>query len=112
MKVRHGFVSNSSSSSFCIYGLSLDSVDMSEAIKNLGLEETEDSYEDGENIADALELENHNVEDYYSYIGAEWASIGDDETGGEFKMRIENKLKKVFGDDIKCGTYEHAWYDG
>ena len=35
----------------------------------------------------------------------------DDQTGLQFKQEIEEQLKKVFGEDIKCNTYSEAWHD-
>ena len=46
------------------------------------------------------------------FLGISWSSIDDDETGSEFKARIEEKMKMLFGDDVKCGTHEEAWRDG
>ena len=131
MKIRKGFVSNSSTTSFCIYGACFDS---DEIISNLseingeGLalipkdkidefremmnDEDADCYEVGEIIADSLGLEFHlGCESEYYYIGRSWSGVGDDETGRKFKEGIENKLKKIFS-NIKFGTHEEAFRDG
>ena len=92
MKIRNGFVSNSSSSSFCIYGTSVDiDGNIEEMIENTGLE----------------------IHNYYDtiYVGRSWSSIKDDETGAQFKESV-NKALKNLGIDAKCGTCEEAWFDG
>ena len=97
MKIRMGFVSNSSTSSFLIYG-------------------TDDiSSEEYDLISDKYYKEI----DYYCpygnhyYIGYSWDSIKDDETGKQFKDRVESKIKELLGrDNMSFGTYEEAWQDG
>lgn len=109
MKVRNGFVSNSSSSSFCIYGAYFDS--FSEFADAFGLEEV--PY----NIwsIDTKGLEIWEISDCGSsrpsiFIGRRWSSIKDDETGAEFKESVEQKF---VGTDKKiCRTHEEAWYNG
>jgi hypothetical protein len=95
VKIRSGFVSNSSTSSFCMFGVMLDSCDESfyDKIKDLGLD---------------LDLEST---DWATYIGKSWASIKDDQTGAEFKQDIENKVAKLLGKNATCKTYEEAWHD-
>lgn len=97
MKIRMGFVSNSSTSSFLIYG-------------------TDDiSSEEYDLISDKYykEIDYHcPYEDHY-YIGYSWDSIKDDETGKQFKDRVESKIKELLGrDNMSFGTYEEAWRDG
>jgi len=43
------------------------------------------------------------------YLGKSWDSVGDEETGKQFKENIENALKKL-DPDISCDTHEEAWY--
>jgi hypothetical protein len=45
-------------------------------------------------------------------IGRDFDSIGDDETGNQFKTSVEKELKGLIGEDIKCSKYEEAWRDG
>ena len=139
MKIRNGFVSNSSSSSFCIYGISTDENEITEALIAKGVSEKE--FEDGlyeyfddwtynrkkqkgtlteEDIAeygnkffkpeDGFKM--HCPYEDEVYLGVAWSNIGDDETGAEFKNRIETKLKDLLGENITCSTLEEAWRDG
>jgi len=100
MKVRNGFVSNSSTSSFLIYGVSMD----------IG-------YEEGEKLeekASAVGLEIHNLSSDNGgfYMGKSWSSIEDNETGKQFKDKIEASIKNIVADpELKCETIEYAWHD-
>lgn len=84
MKIRNGFVSNSSTSSFLIYGVFVEGF----------------SYDDCDQI-----MKNTNGFSYYcpegcdgAYIGISWSDITDDETGKQFKERIEKQLRELFKD--------------
>jgi len=157
MKKRNGFVSNSSTSSFCIYGVSLDKnwedilismkknspkkfkIFKEEIINECNgkewIIEIKKWFNDMENediefpeILYDLEplyilgklIDEGNKNAYTSqepynydaiYIGKEWSTIGDNETGAEFKRKIEKQLKDWLGDDIECDTHEVAWND-
>ena len=138
MKIRQGFVSNSSSSSFCLYGVSLEEDEMKEALIEKGYATEEDlseglyewldewSFEynlkekglSKEEIAEKLAnrplagFEYESMEGDYHWIGISWKNIKDDETGAEFKALIDKKMKEIFGEDIECGTHQQAWRDG
>jgi hypothetical protein len=98
MKNRFGFVSNSSSSSFVVYGISgFDEAEIAEIAKTKLKELGEDisDYEDdsSEAIYDYFVEElgwSYNGE--YSMLGRSWSSINDDETGAEFKKSVEDAL--------------------
>lgn len=110
MKIRSGFVSNSSSSSFLIYGVCLDEDEIREA---LNIDDDVDIYGILEDKLENADMEYHNPE-YYDgwFIGKSWSDVGDDETGKQFKTTIENKLTEVFGEGLDFGTHEEAWRDG
>jgi len=98
MRIRLGFVSNSSSESFLVYGAKVDGKVVTEEIweqihkRGLIVEYTPD-WDD-------------------RYVGKSWDSIGDDQTGKEFKEDIEAKITEIFGDGFKCHTHSAAWYNG
>ena len=99
MKIRNGFVSNSSSSSFLIYGASVD--------------ETGDEAEDLQVKARAAGLDfEYGPDGEGNCIGLSWDAVKDDETGKEFKTRIQKSVNEVFGKKTKCGTHSAAWYNG
>jgi len=110
MKIRNGFVSNSSSSSFCIFGA---------CFTGEKAQEVEDKIEDAEfnkQLKDmGLKIIYGNPNNYESevYIGKSWDSIGGDETGNQFKASISEAVKVLFSDEsIECCSHEDAWYDG
>jgi hypothetical protein len=118
MKVRVGFVSNSSSSSFCIYGASMDLSEIIEKVKESHLipeeelerlDEDNEWYELGEILEKKLGLSTYQSEDYF-WIGREWSGIDDNETGRQFKDGVQKKLEDVFG-SIECATHEEEIYN-
>lgn len=121
MKVRNGFVSNSSSSSFCIYGAAISDLDafkgMEEEVRkenNLAPDEEIEHWHIVEALYDFGDgaLEVHNPDGYEIYIGRDWSSIKEDETGLQFKNRVQEDTKKlgVTIPDGAFGTHEATWY--
>jgi hypothetical protein len=96
MKVRLGFVSNSSSSSFCIFGIQYEKTydEAEEKVQGTGLQVHSGPYDDG------------------CFVGIDWSNIKDDETGLQFKERIQKAVDTAFGEGHKCSTYTEAWYNG
>ena len=92
MKIREGFVSNSSSTSFSIYGA---------IVEKEAEEKTFLDYFYGD----------PNAYDRSTYIGLEYSSMSDDETKKQFKEKIEVEVKRLYGDTIQCGSYEESYYD-
>ena len=99
-KKRFGFVSNSSSSSFLIYGTNISNSDLE---KIEGFDEWAFEKSTGLSV--------YSRSDYETYIGESWDSVGDDETGKQFKERIQKQILEHFP-NAKFGTFEDAWYDG
>jgi hypothetical protein len=127
MKIRNGFVSNSSTSSFVIYGIRVHNGDIQGIAEKLGVDLIgtrdecscqEEGYDKdiddlAEDIADLLELElQTGQEGYCYYFGADPTYIGDDETGRQFKENIEKPIKEKLGEEYKCSYHEEAWRDG
>ena len=98
MKTRIGFVSNSSTTSFCIYGAKFD--DLNEKQRD----EFENLYEGDFGV--------HYGEDGEIYLGRSPFSIKDDETGIQFKESVQNFIKSKTGKDVKCGWHKEAYRNG
>ncbi len=99
MKIRQGFVSNSSTTSFCIYGYEAANQEEKDLLEGL-------SYSDIE----PLRVEYGSYRE--RYIGAEWRAIKDNETGAEFKARVQKKIEELLGHPVTCFTFEDAYYNG
>jgi hypothetical protein len=97
MKVRQGFVSNSSASSFCIFGTYLEGK----------------GYEEIEELLDGTSLYYSSGGEYSCgmYVGREFQTIKDDETGKQFKDSTEKLLKEKFGNKTKCSIIKREWHD-
>jgi hypothetical protein len=110
MKIRNGFVSNSSSSSFLIWGARIAQDTL--------------SYPDGTNECDFVDENDGLVrnagpnDDYYFYIGRSPSKCGGDETMNQFKARVEAEVKELLQkhsaptDSVRFGWQSEAWYDG
>lgn len=104
MKIRSGFISNSSSSSFCILGVEVDSetYDKVSAI----------SY--SSRTANTLEAESGISNEDLHLIGYPPSKMRDDETLGQFKDRIVAEAAKlgITIDKSKIDWYIDGGYNG
>lgn len=107
MKIRQGFVSNSSSTSFCIYGVHTD--DPTER----GLNEDASIYDELSDKAEKVGL-TLEVCDDSAYLGLNYTDIKDDETGAQFKDRAKKLIEQTIpkNDGLEFDTYEECWQDG
>jgi len=99
MKIRKGFVSNSSTTSFCIYGAFLETY-------------VGECHSDMWSEVKKYNLEIHTDQDSGYYVGRSWDTIADDQTGKQFKESIKEALKEMTGKDQDCQHFERAYYDG
>jgi hypothetical protein len=114
MKARNGFVSNSSSCSFTIYGITLDKDEFIKKMKELDPECFNDVYSAMSTLGkktDQLRVEQGPDYEEAVFVGREWSSIKDDETGKQFKDSIKEELSSL-GIEGECSTHERGWYDG
>ena len=118
MKIRNGFVSNSSSSSFCIYGIYMDTDELIEKMTKVGslseqdLEALED--EGSWYIQELLYGKFDNLSVYESegdcWVGRDFTTIGDDETGKQFKDSVKNNMEALLGEKVECEIHEEEIY--
>ena len=118
MKIRKGFVSNSSTTSFCIYGICIEDDLIQKAcdLNKIKCDVSSDDYsryDKCDELAEVMGLEYHSGPDGEgAYFGKSLSSMKDEETFGQFKKSIEDKLSKIFGEEITCSVMEEAWRDG
>jgi hypothetical protein len=119
MKIRQGFVSNSSSTSFLLYGIVVEESELFEKYKSELTPEELEEWENGDfdeqyfveqKIGEGYSVKHPYESDSY-YIGKSWDEIKNEQTRKEFTEEIENRLSKL-GFNKKCDTWSEAWYDG
>ena len=110
MKIRNGFVSNSSTTSFLIYGVMLEDLPPVD----------DPDYEDepGEfwyNKCEDVGLNFYNYPWVFGgskWIGMSFANMELDETRRQFQDRVKEKLCQLGIDSSNAGVYKEAWRDG
>lgn len=108
MKTRNGFVSNSSTTSFMIYGAYLRKSDLHK-ILNVG---EEDLWGVMYNKVEKAGLEYFCPPDGDGYyIGVSLNECRDDQTMGDFKKEAKAKIEVILG-EVDCSVCSDGWYDG
>ena len=107
MKIRIGFVSNSSTTSFCIYGASISK---SKILKkyNPSINEEEIGYDDElDKMIEEAGLECHNIpwDGDECFIGKSWRYIKDNETGRQFKDNVSDLVEKFCKSRFVAGFF-------
>jgi hypothetical protein len=119
MKIRNGFVSNSSSSSFVLLGVFLDTSvnrDNAEELQELFSKEFFEALEENDfDVYSAIEgitgddiIQYRCDEEGDEYIGIDPDISCDTKTLGEFKQEARDKLKPLFRDDFTLRINLHA----
>lgn len=125
MKVRNGFVSNSSTSSFCIYGVAVDQSELlgrltkeAKSLVDAEVDPDADGAIGAWEIAEALNLDASGLELHVpgdwgtAYVGRPYASIQDDETGAQFRANTFAAISKILRVEAgECGHMKEAWGD-
>jgi len=111
MKTRIGFVSNSSSTSFSIFGV--------EKYLDYQEDEDDDDYDDYGKSKEVQDIQRKAVkaglEFYYDYeqpcyaVGLSWCNIGGEETGNQFMAKVNKKIAEVMGETTECRTIESEY---
>jgi hypothetical protein len=117
---KNGFVSNSSTTSFLIYGIALEPEEALAMMKRdhpvikASLEKwgEDEPFETLEEVFGYANSHNSSEWSTHKYYGLSWDSIKDDETGAQFKERVRAMLAEALEGELKLRTYEEAWYNG
>jgi hypothetical protein len=110
MKIRDGFVSNSSSTSFTLMGATGSAQSFVDAYNKIHPESP---------IQDIYDLNDPDISSYTSpygydsYVGIDLDSLGEDETKGQLRARASAAMVALFGEDFaKVDVISESWYDG
>jgi hypothetical protein len=117
MKIRTGFVSNSSSSSFCIYGTYIEDDEQFDKLFGYKSKDDDDDSDDRWTFAENLlgDFVMHGPCDAWDgwYIGDDVTNCEDNQTMGEFKQSVIDKLNKISKKPFKKESFmfhEETYY--
>jgi len=116
MKIRQGFVSNSSSTSFTIFGIKkYFKFDVFLNAKLVTEKQRDDIENDSRSLFESIKEKLpsgfeivYSYDDNNIYIGRDVKSIQDNETGLELKQSSKEFLESIFGSHIKCKWIEET----
>jgi len=125
MKIRAGFVSNSSTSSFSMYGAEIDKeqfgdLHFEEFLSDETLQDVKSLIEEGEVFEAAYVLQQALGKDWFCdghydgcsiYVGKYYTTQKDDDVVGEWRKEIRDTIVKLMGKQVECGHQEEAWSD-
>jgi hypothetical protein len=108
MKTRNGFVSNSSTSSFVIYGIKVEGC---YALEEMGVKiNPDEQWEELEHVCSKFDLDFiPDDEDGGFYIGVDPSEgMHDDETRRQFRDRVTESLRRMLGNSKQFQKIEAA----
>jgi len=123
MKIKTDFVTNSSSSSFVVVGISMEERELPEdkiieILEKHGLQIgtqedlLETCIEDFTKGSDLTYSFGSCYDDGPVMVGICYTNMMDDETLAQFKARVKNLIKERFGVSKEPGHIEECWQDG
>lgn len=123
MKINSDFVTNSSTTSFVVIGVRMEAKDIPHeylektaernGITVESMQETPLNYID--EIIKGSDLEYSYGEPYGDddvMVGIEYTKMGENETLGQFRQKVQDQIEMCFGINQKPGHIEVAWRDG